>query len=85
MEAPVRYSKSGLVELAVEIWPNNLSRVLSVLGSDYLKHIAFPSFFVFAFSGLNFWLKGDIFPYCHGAGIRRYFSVVVTFSGVELL
>ena len=75
----------GLVELAVEIWPNNLSHILSVLGSDYLKHVAFPSFFVFAFSRLNFWLKGDIFPYCHGTGIRRYFSVVVTFSGVELL
>jgi hypothetical protein len=40
---------------------------------------------VFAFSGLNFRLKGDIFPYCHGAGICRYFSVVVAFSGVEFL
>ena len=85
MEAPVRYSKSGLVELAVEIWPDNLSRVLSVLGSDYLKHIALPSLFVFAFSWLIFGLKGDVFPYCHGAGICGYFSVVFAFSGVVFL
>ena len=62
-----------------------LSRVLSVLRPDDLKHFAFPALFVFTFSWLVFRLKGDIFTYCRGASICGDFLVVIALPGIVFL